>query len=91
MPDSFETFPQSRDPDVLPPSNIVERFGSVLWKILLYITSRQALFAVKTGVLVSLVTLPSYLKSSSGFFYYQRGIWVAIMSCLATGMHRVSK
>ncbi|EIM24284.1 hypothetical protein E3Q22_00034 [Wallemia mellicola] len=84
----LDIFPQSRDPDVLEPSNIFERFGLVLWKIWMFFTSTGSLFALKTAVLVGLVTLPSFLKQSTSWYYYDRGLWVAIMAIMTHSQHR---
>ncbi|TIB35407.1 hypothetical protein E3P84_01376 [Wallemia ichthyophaga] len=88
MADVMEVYPQSRDPDVLAPSNVFERFGSVLWKLWMFVMSKQSLFALKTALLVALVTLPAFLKTSAGFYYYERGLWVAIMANLTHSQHR---
>lgn len=56
----------------------------------MFVMSKQSLFALKTALLVALVTLPAFLKTSAGFYYYERGLWVAIMANLTHSQHRVS-
>lgn len=35
---------------------------------------------MEQGILVVLVTLPQYLDSVAAFYYYNRGLWVSIMT-----------
>ena len=55
----------------------------------MFIMSKQSLFAFKTALLVAMVSLPAFLKSSAGWYYYDRGLWVAIMATLTHSQHRV--
>jgi hypothetical protein len=43
---------------------------------------------IKAGMVTVLVALPSYLKSSAGWAYQNKAIWVIIMSQLTLARHR---
>jgi hypothetical protein len=49
--------------------------------------SRSFMYAVKAGVLTALTTLPQFLASSAAFYYYNRGIWCAIMAQLTLAVY----
>ncbi|KAK0527944.1 hypothetical protein OC842_004699 [Tilletia horrida] len=68
-----------RDPDALEPTNVVQMLGKGLYDAVRMLFRGNILFAIKAGLLILLVSIPAYLKSSAYFFYSQRGIWVLIM------------
>ena len=49
--------------------------------------ARSFTYAVKAAVLTALTTLPQFIASSAAFYYYNRGIWCAIMAQLTLAMY----
>jgi len=61
--------PRRRDPDVLPPRNLVERVAGTVYRALVSLGSGNVVFALKAGIFTVLLCLPSLFKSSAGFAY----------------------
>lgn len=61
--------PQRRDPDHLPPRNVVEAVMSSIYRALLSLGTGNVLFAIKGGLLSVLLALPGLLKHSAKFAY----------------------
>ena len=77
-----------RDPDALDPEGFLQIVGNKL-----YFWSRvpfhgYELFGVKAAVLIALVSLPAYVKSSAGWCYENRGIWAIFMAQLTLARFR---
>ncbi|ESK92525.1 hypothetical protein Moror_4433 [Moniliophthora roreri MCA 2997] len=77
-----------RDPDALPPSNSFEWVVSGLYKFITSLGGGNALYAVKAGILTTLMCLPSFIRSSSQFAYNNRFIWAIIMAQLTLARFR---
>lgn len=91
-----------RDPDALPPRNVVEVIVDRLYRMVASLSYGNALFAIKAGVLTGqrfprlrafwttlplvILTLPILLKSSVGFAY---GMWnYTELSCPSDSVNR---
>lgn len=48
----------------------------------------NSLFMIKVGITTVLVALPSLLRSSAGWAYDNKAIWVVIMSQFVSARHR---
>jgi hypothetical protein len=71
-----------RNADAGPPSNIGHLLGRALVGVFKLLGRPDIFFAIKAGIVTVLVSLPSYFKSSTGWFYSNRGIWAVIMTAL---------
>ncbi|GAA6020046.1 hypothetical protein JCM10207_006768 [Rhodosporidiobolus poonsookiae] len=79
-----QVFSAPRHPDYAPPQTLIQVWGIKLFHLTEIATRRDVLFGLKAAVLVGLCSMPAYFKSTSFFFYRERGIWVIIMICLTT-------
>ncbi|KAL7419840.1 hypothetical protein Q5752_005756 [Cryptotrichosporon argae] len=68
-----------RDPDHVPFDTPAYNAFSKLEILPDLLWSRSAMYAVKAGAIGVLTSLPAYFKSSTSFYYYNRGIWCTIM------------
>jgi hypothetical protein len=73
---------QQRNPDAGPPTNIGHLFGRVVVGFFKLLARPDIFFAIKAGIVTVLVALPSYFKTTAGWFYFNRGIWAVIMTAL---------
>ena len=76
-----------RNPEYVPFENPILNILSRLASLPNVLRSRGFSFAVKAGVLTALTTLPQFIASSAAFYYYNRGIWCAIMAQLTLAMY----
>lgn len=68
-PDQDLGLPKRRDPDALPPRNIVESLMGLIYKLFASLGTDGVLFGIKAGLLSVVLSLPSLIKSSAGFAY----------------------
>ena len=73
---------QPRNPDAGPPTNIGHLVGRFVVRFFKLLVRPDIFFAIKAGIITVLVALPSYFKSTAGWFYLNRGIWAVIMTAL---------
>jgi hypothetical protein len=73
---------QRRNPDAWPPTNVGHLFGRFVVRSYKLLVRPDIFFAIKAGIITVLVALPSYFKSTAGWFYFNRGIWAVIMTAL---------
>ncbi|KAF4612524.1 hypothetical protein D9613_012759 [Agrocybe pediades] len=74
--------PKRRDPDALPPRNVLEVILNWAYALLLSLGSGNVVFALKAGVLTVALSLPSFLKSSAQFAYENKFLWAIFMGQL---------
>ncbi|GAC98298.1 hypothetical protein PHSY_005891 [Pseudozyma hubeiensis SY62] len=79
---------RARDPDALDPEGFLQVVGHTI-----YFWSRRpfhgnTLFGVKAAVLIALVSLPAFMKSSAGWCYENRAIWAIFMAQLTLARFR---
>ncbi|KAG7095039.1 hypothetical protein E1B28_005829 [Marasmius oreades] len=77
-----------RDPDALPPRNSFEWVVSHLYRFVASLGGGNALYAVKAGILTTIMCLPSFLKSSAQFAYNNRFVWAIVMAQLTLARFR---
>ncbi|KAL0071092.1 hypothetical protein AAF712_001650 [Marasmius tenuissimus] len=80
--------PRRRDPDALPPRNPFEWIVSHLYRFVAGLGGGNALYAVKAGILTTLMCLPSFIQSSAQFAYNNRFVWAIIMAQLTLARFR---
>ena len=73
---------QRRNPDAWPPTNLGHLLGRFVIRFFNLLARPDIFFAIKAGIITVLVALPSYFKSTAGWFYVNRGIWAVIMTAL---------
>jgi uncharacterized membrane protein YgaE (UPF0421/DUF939 family) len=71
-----------RDPDALPPQNVLEKFVNCMYHVAKEMGGGNFLFALKAGVLTIILSLPSFLQSSAEFAYRNKSVWAVIMAQL---------
>ncbi|KAK4700228.1 hypothetical protein P7C70_g6023, partial [Phenoliferia sp. Uapishka_3] len=77
-------FHSARHPDYNPPSNNFHILGIKLYDLSQVFRRDDFWFGVKASLLIALVALPAYFRSTAYFFYKQRGVWVLIMAALTS-------
>ncbi|PAV21583.1 hypothetical protein PNOK_0154000 [Pyrrhoderma noxium] len=80
--------PQRRDPDALPPGNILEAIGSLFHHSAAGLTRGNAVFGFKAGVVSVLLSLPNFVPSSAFFAYRNRSIWALVIGQLTMSRFR---
>jgi len=70
---------QRRDPDALPPSNVVEEIGSMIHLAFDALRGANIQFAIKAGIFAALLSLPAFLPSSANFALRYRYIWAIVL------------
>ncbi|KAJ3877319.1 hypothetical protein F5051DRAFT_408806 [Lentinula edodes] len=81
-------YPKRRDPDALPPSNVAELMGRWIYKRIVGLTTGNALYAVKAGVLTTLMCIPFFIPGSAQFAYDNRFLWGIVMAQLTSARFR---
>ncbi|KAJ3862063.1 hypothetical protein EV359DRAFT_45947 [Lentinula novae-zelandiae] len=81
-------YPKRRDPDALPPSNVAELMGRWSYKRIVGLTTGNALYAVKAGVLTTLMCIPFFIPGSAQFAYNNRFLWGIVMAQLTSARFR---
>ncbi|KAJ3784989.1 hypothetical protein GGU10DRAFT_293088 [Lentinula aff. detonsa] len=81
-------YPKWRDPDALPPSNVWELMGRWMYKRVVGLTGGNALYAVKAGVLTTLMCIPFFIRGSAQFAYDNRFLWGIVMAQLTSARFR---
>lgn len=76
-----------RDPDALPPRNVAHLIGGALHSAFSFIGRGDVFFCLKAALLVVLIDLPSFFRTSASFMYFNRGIWAVIMATLTLAQH----
>ncbi|KAH8111149.1 hypothetical protein DFH11DRAFT_1880050 [Phellopilus nigrolimitatus] len=79
---------ERRDPDALPPGNISEAIGNVLYHAVGALGRGNAIFGFKAGILSVLLSLPNFLPSSTHFAYVNRSIWALVIGQLTLSRFR---
>ncbi|KAJ3712876.1 hypothetical protein C8R42DRAFT_727627 [Lentinula raphanica] len=81
-------YPKRRDPDALPPGNVWELMGRWVYKRVVGLTGGNALYAVKAGVLTTLMCIPFFIRGSAQFAYDNRFLWGIVMAQLTSARFR---
>ncbi|KAH8111150.1 hypothetical protein DFH11DRAFT_644694 [Phellopilus nigrolimitatus] len=79
---------ERRDPDALPPGNITEAIGNVLYHSVVALGRGNAIFGLKCGILSVLLGLPNFLPTSTRFAYVNRSIWALVIGQITIGRFR---
>ncbi|KAI5115077.1 hypothetical protein M0805_006708, partial [Coniferiporia weirii] len=77
-----------RDPDALPPGNMLEAVGNVIYHTVGALGRGNAIFGFKAGILSVLVSLPNFIPSSARFAYVNRSIWALVIGQLTLSRFR---
>ncbi|PFH45992.1 hypothetical protein AMATHDRAFT_70774 [Amanita thiersii Skay4041] len=80
--------PARRDPDALPPRNVLEWAMSLLYFGVASLAGGNVLFACKAGVLAVVLCLPSFFKSTAEVAYANRFVWAIFMGVLTIARFR---
>ncbi|KAN0123038.1 Protein of unknown function (DUF2422) domain containing protein [Russula decolorans] len=79
---------QRRDPDALPPGNTFEAIMNLLYRAFQAMSHGNQLFAIKAGILTTLLSIPSFVKPSASFAYGERFNWAIFMGQLTLARFR---
>lgn len=77
-----------RDPDALDPEGLLQVVGHTIYMWVRRPFRGNALFGIKAAVLIALVSLPAYIKSSAPWCYSNRAIWAIFMAQLTLARFR---
>ncbi|EPQ28128.1 uncharacterized protein PFL1_06939 [Pseudozyma flocculosa PF-1] len=77
-----------RDPDALDPEGTLQILGQRLYFGVARLFQGHLLFGVKAAVLIALVSLPAYMRSSAAWVYRNRGLWTIFMAQLTLARFR---
>ncbi|KAH8827139.1 hypothetical protein DL96DRAFT_1669804 [Flagelloscypha sp. PMI_526] len=86
--DDFMPMTGRRDPDALPPRNVLEWGLSKGYQLVRGLAHGNALFAMKAAILTLIMCLPSLIKSSAVFAYNNRFFWGIVMAQLTLARFR---
>lgn len=79
MPDYLSSDIQERDADNLPPANAMQFFGLYFTKLYSFFISNKFWFWIKAGGLITIGAIPYFVRTTAGFYYHHRMIWLVIM------------
>ena len=79
---------RARDPDALDPEGPLEVLGHRLYFAVRRLFQGHLLFGVKAAILIALVSLPTFMRSSAAWCYENRAIWAIFMAQLALARFR---
>ncbi|KAL5495894.1 hypothetical protein ACEPAI_1358 [Sanghuangporus weigelae] len=79
---------ERRDPDALPPTNMIEAIGTLIYSSVNALGRGNAVFGFKAGFLSVLLSLPNFLPSSAEFAFVNRSIWALVVGQLALSRFR---
>ncbi|KAG2130867.1 hypothetical protein DEU56DRAFT_981991 [Suillus clintonianus] len=77
-----------RDPDALPPGNVLEIAMNWIYRAAIGIGGGNVLFALKAGALTVILSIPSFLKSSANYAYMNKFVWAVFMGQLTIARFR---
>ncbi|KAH7888067.1 hypothetical protein F5I97DRAFT_1806524 [Phlebopus sp. FC_14] len=77
-----------RDPDALPPRNILETVMNCLYRMVVGVGGGNMLYATKAGVLTVILSIPSFVKSTAHFAYNSKFVWAVFMGQLTIARFR---
>ncbi|KAF8510808.1 hypothetical protein BU17DRAFT_55138 [Hysterangium stoloniferum] len=78
---------EPRNPDALPPANMVELFGAHIYVFLSVLGTGNALFGLKAGHVV-LLALPSLIAPSAAFAFRHKSVWALFIAQLTMSRYR---
>ncbi|KAK4049887.1 hypothetical protein OIO90_005276 [Microbotryomycetes sp. JL221] len=78
-----EAFVAARNPDFRPPTRRSQIIGIQLYSIMTFFSRADFLFALKAAIILALISMPAYFRSTAWFFYREKGVWVVIMAALS--------
>ncbi|KDR73373.1 hypothetical protein GALMADRAFT_251995 [Galerina marginata CBS 339.88] len=87
-PEADLGIPKRRNPDALPPQNMMESVMRFIHEIFANLGSIHVLFGIKTGLLTVALSLPSLFKTSTEFAYDNRFVWGVFIAQLTTSCFR---
>ncbi|KAK8117937.1 uncharacterized protein PG998_006218 [Apiospora kogelbergensis] len=85
MGDSFAT---KKDPEHLPPANMMERIGEGVRAVSRFFSSEASTFGVRVACATMTIGIVNFLEPTQQFFQEQRGVWAMII--IAIGMTQTS-
>ncbi|KAH6904695.1 hypothetical protein BKA70DRAFT_1296143 [Coprinopsis sp. MPI-PUGE-AT-0042] len=80
--------PKRRDPDALPPRNVLEWLMSRIHRASVSLWAGNSLFAIKAGFISLALCLPFLLKHTAAWSYHNRWVWAVIMGQLTIARFR---
>lgn len=86
---NHRSFTAARNPDFRPPRGRQQLVGIALYNFTHFFARKPFLSALKVAIVLGLVSMPAYFRSTAFFFYRNRGIWV-ISSEFSRTMKRVT-
>ncbi|KAJ7261026.1 hypothetical protein C8J57DRAFT_1184384 [Mycena rebaudengoi] len=69
-----------KDPDSLPPTNILQKLLHVIHGVYEWTSTAEAVFVFKYVFISVALWLPAVFKSSAHFYYVEKGIWALLMA-----------
>ncbi|KAK3072870.1 hypothetical protein LTS18_014550, partial [Coniosporium uncinatum] len=78
-----EAYSGRKDPEHLPPTNVVEKLGDYVRKIPNFLRSSQAAFGLRVAVATMCIAIVGYLGQTQTWFIEERGLWAMIMVAIS--------
>jgi hypothetical protein len=72
-------FSAKKDPEHLPPTNVIERLGNGIRAINKFFGSQQSFFGVRVACATMTIGIVNFLEPTQAFFVKQRLVWAMIM------------
>lgn len=83
--DLGEAYHRRKDPEHLPPENILQRFGEWLRVIPTFFRSSRSMYGFRVACAATSIGVIAYIKSSHVFFVHQRLMWAMVMQTISMG------
>ncbi|EED21119.1 conserved hypothetical protein [Talaromyces stipitatus ATCC 10500] len=83
--DLGEAYHRRKDPEHLPPENIVQSMGEWLRVIPSFLRSSRSLYGFRVACAALSIGIIAYVKDSHAFFVRQRLVWAMVMQTISMG------
>lgn len=83
--DLGQAYHRRKDPEHLPPENIVQSMGEWLRVISSFLRSTRSLYGFRVACAATSIGIIAYLEHSHAFFVRQRLVWAMVMQTISMG------
>ncbi|CAN6603030.1 hypothetical protein TRVA0_002S02058 [Trichomonascus vanleenenianus] len=73
-----------RDAEADPPRNIVQRIGRLVSRSYHLSQDKAFMIALRTGIFTALTAFPAFFRTTAGWYYGNRLVWLTIMCAMCT-------
>ncbi|CAN6612392.1 hypothetical protein TRVA0_005S00980 [Trichomonascus vanleenenianus] len=76
-----------RDPEADPPKNMLQKFGRFISHLYRKAHDKELVIAFRTGLFSALAAFPAFFRTTAGWYFGNKLVWVSVYCSLATDEH----